>query len=139
MYISVWRIKFTNSTFGHIAWTFVQLDFDINVYKFKCCKLRTSIKKRARGQIIFMHININQWYLFQAYICKHDICWLFSCILILHSFQFQYFRCECWLTYWKNSKIKTSFEPHIHVVMWDFQRDPSFFPFCSLYLKVYAW
>ena len=43
------------------GWTFVQLDFDINVYKCKCCKLRTSIKKRARGQIIFMHININQW------------------------------------------------------------------------------
>jgi hypothetical protein len=37
------------------GWTFVQLDFDINVYKCKCCKLRTSIKKRARGQIIFMH------------------------------------------------------------------------------------
>jgi hypothetical protein len=32
------------------GWTFVQLDFDINVYKCKCCKLRTSIKKRARGQ-----------------------------------------------------------------------------------------
>jgi hypothetical protein len=31
------------------GWTFVQLDFDINVYKCKCCKLRTSIKKRARG------------------------------------------------------------------------------------------
>jgi hypothetical protein len=42
------------------GWTFVQLDFDINVNKCKCCKLRTSIKKRARGQKIFMHININQ-------------------------------------------------------------------------------
>jgi hypothetical protein len=42
------------------GWTFVQLDFDINVYKCKGCKLRTSIKKRARGQIIFMHINIIQ-------------------------------------------------------------------------------
>ena len=38
------------------GWTFVQLDFDINVYKCKCCKLRTSIKKRARGQIIANHI-----------------------------------------------------------------------------------
>jgi hypothetical protein len=25
------------------GWTFVQLDFDINVYKCKCCKLRTNI------------------------------------------------------------------------------------------------
>jgi hypothetical protein len=42
------------------GWTFIQLDFDINVYKCKCCKLETSIKKRARDQIISMHININQ-------------------------------------------------------------------------------
>jgi hypothetical protein len=26
-----------------------------------------------------------------------------------------------------------------HTSMWDFQRDPLFFPFCSLYLKVYAY
>jgi hypothetical protein len=42
------------------GWIFVQLDFDINVYKCKSCKLETSIKKRARDQIISMHININQ-------------------------------------------------------------------------------
>ena len=65
MYISVWRIKFTNTTFGHAAWTWISAWMDLCTvgfwHKCKCCKLRTSIKKRARGQIIFMHININQW------------------------------------------------------------------------------
>jgi hypothetical protein len=39
------------------GWTFVLLDFDI-MFKCKCCKLRTSTKKRT--QIIFTHINIIQ-------------------------------------------------------------------------------
>ena len=69
-YICIYLFEGSNLPIPHLGtlrgpgslpgWTFVQLDFDINVYKCKCCKLRTSIKKRARGQLIFMLININQ-------------------------------------------------------------------------------
>jgi hypothetical protein len=63
------------------GWTFVQLDFDI-MFKCKCCKLRTSKKKRAQIRLLILivfvgdvkvHLNVHFWNLKQVNLLRHQM------------------------------------------------------------------